>query len=197
MIQVEECTGLILAGGKSSRMGCNKAFLPLNGKSLLQWQTDKFRKLGVKEILISGPRNLEIDGTQTIPDIYPNCGPISGIHAGLAAASCEHCLIISVDTPLIPVQVFENLCGVHETGVTILRHAGGEEPLVGIYDKTVAPILENMIHEGIYSVRKLKENVPFRCREICGLQQEWLCNCNCPEDYARIKCLLKECFMTI
>lgn len=192
MICVEDCTGLILAGGQSKRMGCDKALLQMEGKSLLQRQVEKFQNLGVKEILISGPEKLVVPGIRTVPDIYPGCGPVGGLHAGLLSASCDHCLVIGVDMPLVPEMVFHALCDAHEGGVTILSHSGGEEPLLGIYDRMAAPMLENMILRGTYTVRKLMEYVPFRCRNICGLKQEWLCNCNYPEDYAGMKQFFAE-----
>lgn len=182
--RIDECTGLILAGGKSSRMGQNKALLQLEGKSLLQWQTEKLRQLGVGEILISAPKELSLPGIRTIPDHYRDCGPIGGLHAGLAAASCGCCLVIGVDWPLVPAWSLSALCRAHEGGVTILRHPGGEEPLLGVYDRTTAPLLEQMILQGVYAVRALERYIPVRCWDYSG-PEEMLCNCNSPEDFYR------------
>lgn len=192
MIWTEDCSGLILAGGKSSRMGENKALLQLDGKNLLQWQVEKFRHLGVTEILVSGPEELALPGTRTVQDIYPDCGPISGLHAGLISASRKHCLVIGVDMPLVPETLFHALYDVHESGVTILGHSGGEEPLLGIYDQAVAPVLENMIQQRIYAVRKLGQYVPFRSCTVSGIREQWLCNCNTPGDFEQAKQFLAE-----
>lgn len=181
MIRTAECTGLILAGGKSSRMGQNKAFLPLEGKSLLQWQTEKLCQLGVKEILISSPEMTPIPNTRIIQDVYRDCGPVSGLHAGLSAASCKYCLVIGVDLPLVPESVLRALCRTHESGVTILSHAGGEEPLLGVYDSALAPVMEEMIRQEVYKVREIERWIPVRRWHYTG-PEEVLCNCNCPAD---------------
>lgn len=191
MVHVENCTGLILAGGKSTRMGCNKALLRLGGRTLLMRQVEKFRNLGVREILISGPEELSVPGTVVIPDIFPDCGPIGGLYSGLISASGNQCLVVSVDVPLLPEEIFQSLCGIHETGITILRHSGGEEPLIGVYDRTAAIQMEQMIRRGEYAVRGLEKTVPVQRWDYFG-NKDCLRNCNYPEDYERVKCLLAE-----
>lgn len=192
MSRTEDCSGLILAGGKSIRMGRNKALLQLGGESLLQRQAEKLHRLGVTEILISGPEELALPGTKTVLDFYPDCGPIGGLHAGLTATSRKHCLVISVDMPLVPEALLRTLCDDHDSGVTILGHSGGEEPLLGVYDQAVAPILENMIQQQIYAVRKLGQYVPFRCCTVPGIRKQWLCNCNTPGDFEQAKQFLAK-----
>ena len=75
----------VLAGGLSSRMGRDKAALPFDGTTLLDFQVGKLRALGVKDIMISGSEQ-KIPGARPISDVYPRKGPLSGIHACLAAA---------------------------------------------------------------------------------------------------------------
>ncbi len=68
-------SAMILAGGKSSRMGKDKASLPFRGMSLLEWQVQKLSGLGIKDIMLSGCRQ-GLEGTRTIPDEYPCRGPL-------------------------------------------------------------------------------------------------------------------------
>ena len=191
---MEDCTGLILAGGQSKRMGCDKALLQLKGKCLLQWQVEKFQNLGVKEILISGTGNPTFPGVRAVPDVYPGCGPISGLHAGLSSASCQHCIVICVDMPLVPGDVFIELCKAHDMGVTILRHSDGEEPLIGVYDRATAVYMEKMIQQGVYAVRALEKTVPYQRWDYSG-EKDFLCNCNYPEDYKQMKRIHAESMM--
>lgn len=183
ILSMKDFTGLILAGGRSTRMGCDKAQLQLEGKSLLQWQVEKLQHLGMGEILISAPDNVSFPGTRTVPDRYRNCGPIGGLQAGLAAATFDRCLVISVDCPLVLVQTLSELCSAHEEGVTILCHPGGEEPLLGVYDRTAAPLLEEMILQKVYAIRALETYIPIQRWAYYG-PEELLCNCNTPEAFA-------------
>lgn len=185
-MQMKEISGLILAGGRSRRMGRDKAKLLLDGKSLLQWQVEKLQQLGLGEILISAPETVSYPGIRTVQDCYSGCGPISGLHAGLSAASCRYCLVIGVDLPLIPESVLRDLCSAHECGVTILSHAGGEEPLLGVYDSALAPVMEEMIRQKVYKVREIKRWIPVHRWHYTG-PKEVLCNCNCPSDLERAR----------
>lgn len=190
-MQMKEITGLILAGGRSRRMGRDKAQLQLEGKSLLQWQVEKLQQLGLREILISAPEEVSLPGVRTVSDRYRNCGPIGGLQAGLTAASGGSCLVISVDCPLVSLETLSGLCKAHEGGVTILSHPGGEEPLTGVYDRAVAPLLENMILRNVYAIRELEKHIPIRRWAYSG-PGELLCNCNTPEEFALAEQILTK-----
>lgn len=183
-MQRKEITGLILAGGKSRRMGQDKAQLLLEGKSLLQWQVEKLQQLGLKEILICAPEERSLFGIRTVPDRYRNCGPIGGLQAGLTAAAGDACLVIGVDCPLVQAETLSALCSVHKSGVTMVCHSGGEEPLLGIYDRAAAPVLEQMIRQGVYTIRALQQYLPVH-RWMYSGPGELLCNCNTPEEFAQ------------
>jgi len=141
-------TGVILAGGQSSRMGHCKATLPLMGKTLLEWQAEKLTALGVDEVLISGPAELELPVTRTVPDIYPQRGPLSGLHACLSAAQNSICLVVTVDMPLTPPLTLSQLCKQHNGGVTMLVHGGKWEPLCAVYDSALATLIPPLIRRG-------------------------------------------------
>ena len=117
-------SAILLAGGRSSRMGRDKAGLPFQGMTLLEWQVQKLQGLGIKDIMLSGPRR-EAPGVRVVPDEFPGRGPLSGLHACMKAASYPDCLVLSVDVPLVPLPALTELVRVHRaTGgkVTLLRH---------------------------------------------------------------------------
>ena len=182
-------SGIILAGGASSRMGTPKALLMLEGKTLLQRQADKLRALGIRDVMISG--GFELPGVRTIADEYPGRGPLGGLHACLKAAEHERCLVLSVDAPLIPAGALAHLCRAHTEGITVLRHEGGEEPLIAVYDSRLHSIIAPMIEFGGAPVRRLRETVAWNTFDYRG-PQEFLQNCNTPEDFARVTALVKE-----
>lgn len=91
--------GVVLAGGKSIRMGQDKALLTINTKSLLDRSIDLLQQLDASEVIVC--RN---DGSSnSVPDVYPELGPLSGIHAALHATDYS-ILLIPVDMPLLDVE---------------------------------------------------------------------------------------------
>ena len=183
-----DLTAILLAGGKSRRMGCDKAMLPFEGGTLLEWQIWKLRQLHLEQILISGGGYC-VPGAQTVPDIFPDCGPIGGIYSCMQQAHGSACLVLSVDTPLVPVSVLEKLCEKHLSGdseITILRTKDGDiEPLIGIYNTGIAELLLQQIRAQNFSVRHLVRLVSTAFFDV---DDELACfNCNRPEDYQRLR----------
>lgn len=179
-------SGVVLAGGASRRMGRDKAGLMLLGRTLLQRQADKLLALGIQDIMLSGENCPALPGARVIPDEYVGKGPLGGVHACLRAARSPACLVVSVDTPLIPTEALARLCQAHSGGVTVLRHSGREEPLLGVYDRCAADSIAALIEDGRYAVRTLREVVPWRCFDYSG-PEELLMNCNTPEDFETVK----------
>jgi molybdenum cofactor guanylyltransferase len=104
-------TGVVLAGGKSSRMGTDKADLVLKNKTLLQSACDLLKDAGAKNILVSRNVANSVKSSryhspshylshQYVKDIYPNNGPLGGIYSTLLATECD-LLITAVDMPLL------------------------------------------------------------------------------------------------
>lgn len=93
-------TGLVLAGGRSSRMGRNKARLELGGETLIQRAVRRLAE-GFPEVMIVGgnPGEYSDLGVPVIPDQVPDCGPLGGLHAGLKAARNPYCFLVACDMP--------------------------------------------------------------------------------------------------
>ena len=177
-------SAIILAGGKSSRMGANKADLMWNGMPLIAHQVQKMRSLGIEDIIISGYEK-PIDATRFAPDVFPGKGPLGGIHAGLLAAKNEHCLVLSVDTPLVSVDTLSALISAHiagERSITVLSHVGLIEPLIGVYERSLSGIAEDILQTEKTSVRVLFDKAGVACYEYTG-DEALLRNCNTPDEY--------------
>lgn len=174
-------SAIILAGGYSSRMHCNKAELILKGKRLIDLQVDKMRRLGVSDIVISG-YDKAIEGTRFVPDVYPHLGPLSGIHAGLKEIINEKSIVISVDTPFVPEAFFVRLMNSHTRGACVAECNGHYEPLIGIYEKSMVDSAECLLKGEDTSVSAL-----FRACGVTTVSFEGdaflLSNCNTPEEF--------------
>lgn len=186
-------SAILLAGGKSSRMGRDKAMLPFRGMTLLEWQAQKLRGLGIGDIMLSGSRG-GVEGVRVIPDEYPGRGPLSGLHACMKAARNPDCLVLSVDVPLVPPQALAELIRVHREGreaVTLLRHGDKWEPLMGVYQSGLYRVAEPLLAGENTAVRRLLDETGFRLVDWPGDEALFL-NCNTPEDYARLQALDKS-----
>ena len=179
----EKVSAIILAGGMSSRMGKCKAELEWNGGSLIEHQVNKLRSLGIDDIVISGyPKPPE--GTRFAADKYLLKGPLGGIHAGLLAAENAHCLVLSVDTPLVPEETLSELIQAHLDGsanITVLSHGDKIEPLIAVYERWLSGIAEQILQSDNTSVRVLLKRARTGLYEYKG-DGELLCDCNTPED---------------
>ena len=184
---VQPMSGIILAGGCSHRMGTDKAELMLGNKSLLEWQVQKLRALGIRDILISGAHSF-LD-TKTILDELPGRGPLGGIYSCLRAAKNERCLVLSVDTPLVPPSALYHLCRTHKGDVTVLCHGDFQEPLVGVYECKTVRVAYDILTAGSASVRSMEKRVNLSTFDYSG-PKEFLMNCNTPYDFDKAQLTL-------
>lgn len=175
---------MILAGGLSSRMGRSKAELKWQGTTMLEHQVRKLRSLGIEDIVVSGYPG-PVEGTRFAPDKILLKGPLGGIHAGLCAAKEPHCLVMSVDTPLVPEKTLAELIRAHLIGsasITLLTHGEKIEPLMGVYERRLAKAAEEILHTENTSVRVLLRRVGFSRFEYTG-DEALLCDCNTEAEY--------------
>jgi len=139
MIKKRNITGIILAGGKSSRMGTDKGHLELNNKSFIQYSIEALKPL-VSEILIVSD-NLDYDtfGLKRITDIVKDAGPVAGICSGLKASSSEFNIILSCDIPLITSKILQKLIDNIDNSSQIIQieSKGKSMPLIALYKKQV------------------------------------------------------------
>ncbi|MEA1876468.1 MAG: molybdenum cofactor guanylyltransferase, partial [Bacteroidota bacterium] len=149
MISKNHITGIILAGGESSRMGQDKALVLWKGRRLVDWVKASISPV-CKQIMISSNSASELfPDDKLIADRYQNTGPIAGIESGLYHASTPYCLIVSCDTPLLSTSMFEYLIAHHgDFDISLAAHDGVNEPMIGIYRRSVHSQLLQAIEDG-------------------------------------------------
>jgi len=148
-------TGIILAGGKSSRFGTEKALLKFGDKTIFEIIAELLKKV-FNEILIiaNEPDKYAFSVHKIFRDVYLNKGPLAGIHSGLLHSNTERNFFISCDLPLIKVELIEYLVS-HLTDKSILLPKAKEEThyLCGIYDKTCLSKAEEFL-KGVHNTKK-------------------------------------------
>lgn len=145
-------SGLILAGGRSSRMGRDKASLTLpDGRTLLERQVDILRAAGVTTVFASLPpgRDIALPGVTPVWDAVPETGPLGGIAAGLRAAPAGLLLVLAVDMPGIQAAHLRKLVELAspQRGVVPLM-TGQCEPLAAIYPTFLAGAADEALADG-------------------------------------------------
>jgi molybdopterin-guanine dinucleotide biosynthesis protein A len=141
-------TSIILAGGKSLRLGQSKALQSIGGKSLIQWVVDRLAILSTEIIIATaGGEAIPCSSTariKTVADIYPGKGPLVGIYSGLIASSSSRAIVVGCDTPFLSVSLLEYMTQLSSTlDVVVPRIKDKVEPLCAVYSKNcVAPIQE-------------------------------------------------------
>lgn len=95
------------------------------------------------------------------------------------------CLVLGVDTPLVPVSALAHLCRLHQQGVTVLECRGHQEPLIGVYDSHLSSAIEPLIVDYGAPVWTLEHQTTWQTFSYQG-PEVFLKNCNTPRDYAAI-----------
>ena len=181
--------GFVLAGGRSSRMGTDKALLKFGGSTLLGRAISVLHSLSLDVTIIGDRTRFSALGT-VIEDIYPNAGPLAGIHAALRQSSAELNLILAVDIPFVSSELLSFLLDCAEKTdavVTVPRTAGGFQPLCAVYRPAFAGVAEEALRAGKNKIDPLFARVPTRIIDESeltagGFSEKLFSNLNTPED---------------
>ena len=188
MARNEQYSLLLLAGGKSARMGTSKAELLYEGKTFLQHMLDKAHALGIEKCYISGYTSQQ-EHVQTVWDIYPDRGPLSGIHATMRTITTPYCLVLPVDAPKLPEDILEGLLRRHEESgsskVLIWEHGVRQEPLIAVYPTAMADAIEELIRDHAAPVFRAIDTWGFESFRM-EMEQEQIININTPELYKKL-----------
>ena len=150
----DDIIGVILAGGKSSRMGSDKALLDLNGKPFIRHIADVFRQF-FTTILISADDDALYSflDVPVITDIVKNSGPLGGIHSGLKHSHPRDIFIVACDMPFIEPDAVTSLLSICPGKDVVIFSVDGQiQPLFGLYRKTCLPLIEEHLGRGQYAV---------------------------------------------
>jgi molybdopterin-guanine dinucleotide biosynthesis protein A len=190
-----DLTAFILAGGKSTRMGADKAFVELDGRTLLARALDVARSL-TPDVRIVGDSAKFASFAPVVEDLFRNCGPLAGIHAALQSSQSDLNLILAVDLPFIPSPLLRFLVTRAKDSatslVTIPRTPEGWQPLCAVYRKQFADAAEHALRAGRYKIGQLFHPVQTQAidaaeLEAAGFSQSVFRNLNTPQELAEAR----------
>jgi molybdopterin-guanine dinucleotide biosynthesis protein A len=215
-----DAEGWVLAGGRSLRMGRDKAAVALAGQPLLQHMLDKLRAVGLRARVAGLHTPIQYSAehstaeaagevlSDAYPDMHPGCGPLSGMETALNKSEAPLVLIVGVDLPLLETEFLAwMLRRASTTGAmaTVPRAGGKPQPLCAVYRRELLDGVTAALSAGNYKVMKAVEHAPAGGRLDCfdvervAATGAWrstrathwqFMNCNTPEELALAAALL-------
>jgi molybdopterin-guanine dinucleotide biosynthesis protein A len=195
--------GYVLAGGRGSRMGRDKALLELAGRPLIAHAVTKLRRICGEVHILAGEETTEADSRNTalaayaplVYDLRANCGPLAGIEAALVHASHEWNLILPVDMPLLPAAFLDAWVGrvVRRLKVRVgLFEVGGRtQAMPLLIHRDAGGYLARAIERGEYTLLAALEGAAMESGAgldisvlSVGEREGWFANLNTPEEFA-------------
>jgi phospholipid/cholesterol/gamma-HCH transport system ATP-binding protein len=189
-VSANQISAFILAGGKSTRMGADKAFLEFEGLTLLARALELAGSV-TPQVSIVGSREKFARFAPVVEDIFPDRGPLGGIHAALRFSVTELNLMLAVDMPLVPQTFLQYLLDqariARGAWVVIPRADGRLQPLCAIYRREFAGAAENALRAGNNKIDLLFNSLPARVidekqLQAAGFSSAIFRNLNTPEE---------------
>ncbi len=182
----------MLVGGRSTRMGRDKADLEWEGSTFLLRIASRLLEVFPEVLLIGDCEGRTLPGgVRCVPDMFPDSGPLAGIHSALIHASCDAVFVTACDTPRITasaVRAFLDLWG----GSPAFVASDGDRihPLFGVYTRYALPAIEAAFDRGEFRLRPLLLELGATFAELKDFNVsgigDMLANVNTPEEYARL-----------
>jgi len=189
MIERQNITGIILAGGKSSRMGTDKGFLLLNNKPFIQYSIEALKPLVSEIIIVSDNPDYDAFRLKRVNDITKNAGPVAGICSGLEASSTSYNLILSCDIPLISSEILQKLIDNIHDGYEVIQVESINKtmPLIALYRKSVKETFKNLLEKDERRLRVAIQACKFKNVALEARYQISTSNVNTKEELKAIE----------
>ncbi len=158
---MEKCSAIILAGGASTRMGTDKAFLELDGAPLIGRVLERVRALA-DDVVISAndPARFAALDVRVVPDALPNAGPLAGICAGLETVAHASAIVVACDMPLLNVALLDYMRSFARAYDVILPQT--EKPARDASDKNAAPRAKDLALHPLHAIYTKRCIAPMR-----------------------------------
>ncbi len=148
-------TGYVLAGGKSSRMGRNKALLELGGKPLAQRAVETLQAVCAATFILSSCAELAVYAP-LVPDVHPGCGPLGGMEAALLHTTTAWNLFLAVDMPFVPEEFLgdwmREVLGVETARIALFTVSGVPQPALCMVHRDASRSVQAAVSRGEYRV---------------------------------------------
>ncbi|OGU08009.1 MAG: molybdenum cofactor guanylyltransferase [Geobacteraceae bacterium GWC2_58_44] len=187
-----DITGVVLVGGKSRRMGRDKAFLEVAGKPLFEIILELFRG-SFERVLLVGNREERFAGygLPVLPDFFPGSS-LGGLYTGLHEAETDHVFVSSCDLPFPSGEVLRHLCSLKQGFDAVVPSTRyGYEPLFALYSKSCLAPIKRLLDRGEFCAYAYYPEIRVRYvppDELAPFDRDGraFLNLNTPEEFAKI-----------
>jgi len=145
-------TAIVLAGGKSRRLGVNKAFLQLDGQTLIERVIAGLKNIFSEIIVVTNSqsfgemKSLFQNGPRVVEDVFEDKGPLAGLYTGLLSTSCQAAFTVACDMPFLREELILYLCRQLEGFDAVVPLSfKGYEPLHSVYSQGCRKIIEEQL----------------------------------------------------
>lgn len=186
-----EVTGVLLAGGKSRRMGEDKRYLVVGEQTLLERGLGVLRSMfhEVLVVIAQDSAPLDIDA-RVVRDLVPDCGSLGGIYTGLTQATSPYIFAVACDMPFLNQAVITHFTNRKDTAdIVMARLATRLHPMHALYGKGCLPAMEQMIVARQLKIQELVSHASLRVQyvteaDLLSIDPSWRSfhNVNTPED---------------
>lgn len=181
-----QITGIILAGGNSSRMGIDKALLEIDGQTLLSRAVELCRVFCDEILISSNNTKHNASGCLLVADELAECGPMGGVYSCLKQSQNEWNLILSVDATFVEKDFVDFLLEwIQDFDAVVPAHSGKKEPLIALYNKKIISDLHSQLESRNYKMRFFLEKIRTNFIDSNNWERKYpklFHNINSPED---------------
>jgi molybdenum cofactor guanylyltransferase len=177
--------GFVLAGGQSSRMGRDKALLPVNGSTLIEQVAARVRSVAHDVTLIGQPERYQFLGYPVIADLVKGCGPLGGVYTALSVTNADWNLIVACDMPYVTADLLENLFQAAEAtqaDCVVPETSAGLDPLCAVYHRRCVSLASASITSNLLKMQDFV--AALRAVTWSVSDPAPLFNANTPEEWA-------------
>lgn len=147
-------SSILLAGGKSSRLGTDKARIKLNARfAMVQSAAEKLLAVSDEVIVVTDGRRYGHLKVKWVTDVYPGAGPLGGLYSGLLAAKSTHALVVACDMPFLNLALLRYMISLPRDYDVLIPKLGHKlEPLHAIYSRNCLQPIERLLKAGRFKI---------------------------------------------
>lgn len=185
-IAKQEVTGIILAGGRSRRMGVDKGLIEWMGKPMISYAIELLMPLCSRILISTSNPAYNSFGYPMVADIYPDKGPMGGLASCLEQSTTRVNICMPCDLPNMQRTIFDQLLKSCDGTQCVVPLTPQPEPLCAVYPSSVLSVMQQLIQEETYRMTEIFKRFPVKYIPSeafeKGFEQAWFLNVNTPDD---------------
>jgi len=165
---ISDVTGVLLAGGKSQRMGQDKRLLSVGEETLYARSLSVLRAVFERVVVVVGQDSLVVaSDAPVLRDLIPHCGSLGGLYTGLKQAGTQWVFAVACDMPFLDPDTIRHFIGLKSEGdVVMAKLQNGFHPMHALYHRNCLPIMESLIHAQDLKIHRLADHPALRVRVV-------------------------------